>query len=69
MQVSEIMTPECQLIDPNSSIRDAVERMRDENIGALPVGIISMADLAQTGDEAEKIALKGVSEPSSEPRR
>ena len=142
MQVSEIMSPGCQLIDPNSSIREAAKRMRDENIGAMPVGendrlvgmvtdrdiamravaedkrpgttsvrdvmskkvfyifdddeieqaarcmadhqvrrlpvlnhdkrlvgILSMADLAMTGDEAEKIALEGVSEPSAEPRR
>lgn len=142
MQVSEIMTPDCQLIDPNASVREAAKRMRDENIGALPVGendrlvgmvtdrdiamravaedkrpgttsvrdvmsekifyifdddeigqaarcmadhqvrrlpvlnhdkrlvgIVAMADLAHTGDEAEKIALEGVSEPSTEPRR
>lgn len=142
MQVSEIMTPDCQVIDPNSSIREAAKRMRDENIGALPVGendrligmvtdrdivtrgiaaegrtgttsvrdvmsekifyifdddeidqaarcmaehqvrrlpvlnhdkrligMVSMADLAHTGEEAEKIALEGVSEPSSTSRR
>lgn len=142
MQVSKIMTPDCQLIDPNTSVRDAAKRMRDEDIGALPVGendrligmvtdrdiamrsvaedkrpgttsvrdvmskkvfyifdddelekaahcmadhqvrrlpvlnhdkrlvgIVSMADLALTGDDAEKIALEGVSEPSTASRR
>ena len=142
MQVSEIMTPDCQLIDPNASVREAAQRMRDENIGALPVGendrlvgmvtdrdivtrglaaegrpgttsvrdvmsekvfyifddddvedaarcmadhqvrrlpvlnhdkrlvgIVAMADLALTGEDAERIALEGVSEPSSTPRR
>lgn len=142
MRVSEIMTSDPELIDPNASIREAAKRMKSENIGALPVGendrligmvtdrdiamrgvaedrapetttvrdvmsekifycfedddiedaaqcmaenqvrrlpilnrdkrltgIISLADIAQTGEECEKTALEGVSEPSSEPRR
>jgi CBS domain-containing protein len=142
MQISEIMTRDPELIDPNASIREAAKRMRSENVGALPVGendrligmvtdrdivtrgvaeermagttsvrevmsekvfycfedndleaaakcmadhqvrrlpvlnrdkrlvgIVSLADLARTGEEAEKIALEGVSEPSNEPRR
>ena len=142
MKISEIMTPDPELIDPNSSIRDAAQRMKDEDIGALPVGendrligmvtdrditmravaedrlpsstsvrdvmsekiyycfedddiedaakcmaenqvrrlpilnrdkrltgIVSLADIAQSGEECEKTALEGVSEPSSEARR
>jgi CBS domain-containing protein len=142
MKISEIMTPDPELIDPNSSIRDAAQRMKNEDIGALPVGendrligmvtdrditmravaedrqpsstsvrdvmsekvyycfedddvenaakcmaenqvrrlpilnrdkrltgIVSLADIAQTGEECEKTALEGVSEPSSEARR
>ena len=142
MKISEIMTPDPELIDPNSSIRDAAQRMKDEDIGALPVGendrligmvtdrditmravaedrlpsstsvrdvmsekiyycfedddiedaaqcmaenqvrrlpilnrdkrltgIVSLADIAQSGEECEKRALEGVSEPSSEARR
>ena len=142
MKISEIMTREPELIDPNTSIRDAAMRMRSENVGALPVGendrlvgmvtdrdivtravaeerhagttsvrevmsegifycfedndieeaakamaehqvrrlpvlnrdkrlvgIVALADLAHTGEECEKIALEGVSEPSIEPRR
>ena len=142
MKISEIMTREPELIDPNASIREAATRMRSENIGALPVGendrligmvtdrdivvravaedrpsgttsvrdvmsakifyvfedddldaaarcmaehqvrrlpvlnrdkrltgIVALADLAQTGEECEKVALEGVSEPTSEPRR
>lgn len=38
MQVSEIMTPHAQLIDPNATIREAARLMRSENVGALPVG-------------------------------
>jgi CBS domain-containing protein len=38
MQVSEVMTRSVDLIDPNTQIKDAAVRMRDDNIGALPVG-------------------------------
>ena len=38
MQVSEIMTRSVELIDPNTRVKDAAERMRDDNVGALPVG-------------------------------
>ena len=142
MKISEIMTRDPELIDPTSSIRDAAQRMKNEDIGALPVGendrligmvtdrditmravaedrppsstsvrevmsekiyycfedddvedaakcmadnqvrrlpilnrdkrltgIVSLADLAQAGEECETIALEGVSEPSSEARR
>jgi CBS domain-containing protein len=142
MQIKEIMTSDPELIDPEASIRKAAKRMRDEDIGALPVGendrligmvtdrdialrgvaedrapetttvrdvmsekvyycfedddiedaaqcmaenqvrrlpilnrdkrltgIVSLADIAQTGEECEKTALEGVSEPSSEARR
>ena len=142
MRISEIMTRDPELIDPNSSIRDAAKRMKSEDIGALPigendrligmvtdrdiairavaderdpssttvrdvmsekiyycfddddiedaarcmadnrvrrlpilnrdkrlVGIVSLADIAQTGEDCEKTALEGISEPSSEARR
>jgi CBS domain-containing protein len=142
MRISEIMTRDPELIDPNASIRDAAKRMKSEDIGALPVGendrligmvtdrdiamravaegsspetttvrdvmsekiyycfddddvedaarcmaenqvrrlpilnrdkrlvgIVALADLAQTGEECEKTALEGVSEPSSDARR
>lgn len=142
MRISEIMTRDPELIDPNSSIRDAAQRMKNEDIGALPVGendrligmvtdrditmravaedkspssttvrdvmsekiyycfeddnveeaarcmaenqvrrlpilnrdkrltgIVSLADIAQSGEECEKTALEGVSEPSSNARR
>jgi CBS domain-containing protein len=38
MQVREIMTPAAELIDANTMIRDAAIRMRDQDLGALPVG-------------------------------
>jgi CBS domain-containing protein len=38
MQVQEIMTQPVDVINPNATAREAARRMRDENIGALPVG-------------------------------
>jgi CBS domain-containing protein len=142
MKISEIMTRDPELIDPTASIRDAARRMKDEDIGALPIGendrligmvtdrdiairavaedrdpnsttvrdvmsakvfycfedddvedaarcmaenqvrrlpilnrdkrltgIVALADIAQSGEECEKTALEGVSEPSTEARR
>jgi len=37
MLVQEIMTRGVQLADPNATIRDIARRMRDDNLGALPV--------------------------------
>ena len=38
MQVQEIMTRDGYIADPNAQIRDVARRMRDDNVGALPVG-------------------------------
>jgi CBS domain-containing protein len=38
MQVQEIMTRGVDVVDPNMTIRDAARRMREDNVGALPVG-------------------------------
>lgn len=38
MQVQEIMTRDVYIADPNAHIRDIARRMRDDNVGALPVG-------------------------------
>jgi len=38
MQIQEIMTRGTEVIDPNTTIRDAAAKMRADNIGALPVG-------------------------------
>lgn len=37
MQIREIMTRHVKLIHPQDSIREAARRMRDEDIGSLPV--------------------------------
>ncbi len=142
MKIVEIMTRDPELIDPNASIREAAKRMKNEDIGALPIGendrligmvtdrdiairavaedrapetttvrdvmsekvfycfedddieeaarcmaenqvrrlpilnrdkrmtgIVALADIAKTGEECEKTALEGVSEPTSGARR
>ncbi|WP_043646322.1 CBS domain-containing protein [Caenispirillum salinarum] len=38
MNVSEIMSKDVHLVDPNTTIRECAKRMRDEDIGAFPVG-------------------------------
>jgi CBS domain-containing protein len=38
MHVQEVMTRDVSLIDPNTTIRDAAQNMRSNDIGALPVG-------------------------------
>lgn len=38
MQIQEIMTRDVDLADPNTTIGDIARRMREENIGSLPVG-------------------------------
>jgi CBS domain-containing protein len=38
MQIQEIMTRSVDIIDPNTTIRDAARKMRADNVGALPVG-------------------------------
>jgi CBS domain-containing protein len=38
MNVQEIMSRDVELIDPNCTICEAARLMRDDNVGALPVG-------------------------------
>jgi CBS domain-containing protein len=38
MQVQEVMCRTCKIIDPETTIREVARRMREEDIGALPVG-------------------------------
>jgi CBS domain-containing protein len=38
MRVNEAMTREVDIVDPNTAVRDAARRMRDDNVGSLPVG-------------------------------
>lgn len=38
MQIRDIMTPDPDLIDPNSTIQEAARMMKNDNVGAIPVG-------------------------------
>ena len=38
MQVRDVMTTDVELVGPDTSIQDAARRMRDSDVGALPVG-------------------------------
>ena len=38
MQIQELMTRTVDLADPNMKVRDAAIRMRQDDVGALPVG-------------------------------
>ncbi|WP_299438524.1 CBS domain-containing protein [uncultured Rhodospira sp.] len=38
MTIQDIMTPSVDVVDPTMTIRDAAIRMRDEDVGGLPVG-------------------------------
>lgn len=38
MIIHDLMTRDVELIAPGTTLRDAAQRMRDEDIGALPVG-------------------------------
>lgn len=38
MQVKDVMTPTVDLADPNMKARDAATKMRQDDVGALPVG-------------------------------
>jgi CBS domain-containing protein len=38
MKVHEVMTPEAHWVDPEVTLKEAALKMRQQNIGALPVG-------------------------------
>lgn len=38
MQIREIMSTDVRLVDPGMTVRDCARRMRDEDLGAFPVG-------------------------------
>ena len=61
MEIRELMTPKVDLIDPNTTIRDAAVLMRNDNVGALPVGendrlvgMLTDRDIAVRGVAADK---------------
>jgi CBS domain-containing protein len=75
--VRDVMSKKVFYIFDDEQLDAAARCMSDHQVRRLPVlnhdkrlvGIVSLGDLALTGDNCEKIALEGVSEPSDESRR
>ncbi len=75
--VRDVMSEKIFYCFEDDDIEDAAQCMAENQVRRLPIlnrdkrltGIISLADIAQTGEDCEKTALEGVSEPSSEARR
>ena len=75
--VRDVMSEKIFYCFEDDDIDDAAQCMAENQVRRLPIlnrdkrltGIVSLADIAQTGEECEKTALEGVSEPSSEARR
>lgn len=71
MQISEVMTRAVELADPDTPIKAAADKMRAENVGALPVGendrltgMVTDRDIAiraTTGDRpAQAMSIRNV---------
>mgnify|MGYP006273868107 FL=1 len=61
MKIADLMTPSVDLVDPSMSIREAAARMRDGDVGALPVGendrlvgMVTDRDIAVRGVAGDK---------------
>lgn len=75
--VRDVMSEKIFYCFEDDEIEHAAQCMAENQVRRLPIlnrdkrltGIVSLADIAQTGEECEKTALEGVSEPSSEARR
>jgi CBS domain-containing protein len=76
--VRDVMSDRILYCFDDDNTRDAAECMSKHQVRRLPVlnrdkrlvGIVSLADIARCGDQnAELIAIEGVSEVSDEPRR
>jgi CBS domain-containing protein len=75
--VRDVMSEKIYYCFEDDDVEDAARCMAENQVRRLPIlnrdkrltGIVSLADIAQTGEECEKTALEGVSEPSSEARR
>lgn len=70
MQVRELMTRDVEVIPPDASVQEAARKMRELNVGSLPVcdgerlkGMITDRDITDRG-----ITVRGISEPSKPTR-
>lgn len=75
MQVREIMTPSPTIVPPDCSLKDLAAKMRDQDIGALPVcdgdrlvGMVTDRDIVVRGvamDKSADAAVRDVMSPGS----
>lgn len=63
MRCSELMKTDVECVSPTTSVRDAARKMRDRNIGFLPVCDDSMQPLGTITDR--DIAIRGAAEELS----
>ena len=59
MRISEIMTRTVEVIDPNMTVREAAQLMRDDDVGALPVARRRGRSSDRDGDDRD-IAVRSV---------
>ena len=75
MRISEVMTSDVEIIKPDATIQDAARRMRDLNVGSLPVcdgtrvlGIISDRDITlratAEGSDPKNVKVRDVMSPN-----
>jgi CBS domain-containing protein len=74
MQVSEVMTPNVQRVPPDTSLREAGSKMREHDIGAIPVyegdrliGMVTDRDIAiravADGTDVSKMTVRDAMSP------
>jgi CBS domain-containing protein len=75
--VREVMSERIYYCFEDDDVDNAAEAMAEHQVRRLPVlnrdkrlvGVVALADLGRSGDEAAMTALEGVSEPTDKPRR
>ncbi|MBZ9769235.1 CBS domain-containing protein [Mesorhizobium sp. CA6] len=75
--VREVMSEHVHWCFDDADVTDAAKIMAKHQVRRLPVinrdkrlvGVIALADLGRTDEEAAKIALEGISEATDDPRR
>lgn len=61
MQVREVMTPRAEVVDPNCTVKDLAQKMRNEDLGAIPIcdgdkllGMVTDRDIVTRGIATDK---------------
>jgi CBS domain-containing protein len=75
--VRDVMSKDVYYCFEDDDIQRAAELMAEHQVRRLPVlnrekrfvGIVALADLGRTGQDAAKVALQAISEPTDQPRR